>query len=76
MFFYTQCRLVQNLKDVCWNCPNCKSKFICNKKKNNFDKNKNCYLIKQNSLIKNDTSGLFKNKNIVNINKKEKKLKI
>ena len=72
----SECRLVQNLKDVCWNCPNCKSKFICNKTKNNFDKNKNCYLIKPKSLIKTDTSVLFKTKNIANINKKDKIEKI
>ena len=32
----SNCRLVQNLKDVNWLCPNCGEFFICNKVKNNF----------------------------------------
>ena len=66
MVVCSECRLVQNLKDVCWNCPNCKKKFFCQKVKNNFDKNQN-YLIKPKSLKKTDTSILFKTKNNINI---------
>ena len=35
----SSCRLVQNLKDVNWLCPNCGEFFICNKVKNNISIN-------------------------------------
>ena len=59
MVVCSECRLVQDIKDVCWWCPNCKSKFFCRKIK--YDRNnKNVYMIKPKSLLKNDTGGLFR----------------
>ena len=68
----SECRLVQNIKDVCWHCPNCSNKFYCKNINNNFNKNKNCYMIKPKQLIKLDTAGLFKPKKIQNFQKNEK----
>ena len=53
----SECRLVQNIVDVCWNCPECGGHFFCKKIKK-FDINNNEYLIKP------------KNKNII-LNKEE-----
>ena len=72
MVVCSECRLVQYLQDVIWTCPNCKEKFICKKIENNFEKNKNCIIIKQKSLKKTDTAGLFKPKKIFNFPKKDK----
>ena len=72
MVICSECRLVQNLKDVIWWCPNCENKFICKNIKNNFNKNKNCYMIKPKSLMKIDTAGLFKPKKIQNFQKTER----
>ena len=41
----SECRLVKNLLEVCWTCPDCNSNFICKKKKS-FNVNKNIYMIK------------------------------
>ena len=72
MVVCSECRLVQNLKDVCWYCPNCSHKFYCKNINNNFYKNNNCYMIKPKQLIKLDTAGLFKPKKIQNFQKNEK----
>ena len=62
----SECRLVQSLKDVIWNCSNCGTKFFCKKTKNSKDKSKNCYMIKPKSLMKIDTAGLIKGKKSFN----------
>ena len=74
MVVCSECRLVQNLRDVCWWCPNCKNKFFCRNTKNNCIKNKNCYMIKPKSLKRIDTAGLFKPKKVQNFQKTDRSL--
>ena len=74
MVVCSECRLVQSLKDICWSCPNCKSRFYCKKIKNNKESNRNCYMIRPKSLIRTDTVGLFKPKKIVNMPKTNKNI--
>ena len=47
----SECRLVQNLLDVCWICPDCGNNFFCKKNKD-FSVNKNVYMIKPKNNIK------------------------
>ena len=72
MVVCSECRLVQKLKDVCWYCPNCKNTFFCKNIRNNFSKNKNCYMIKPKTLMKIDTVGLFKPKKVQNVQKTDR----
>ena len=52
------CRLVQNLKEVKWTCPQCGEVFFCNKIKNGnkkgFEVKNNNYLLKPISTLDND----------------------
>ena len=61
MVVCSECRLVQPIKEVCWLCPNCKSRFFCKKVKNDKN-NKNEYMIKPKTFIKTESSVLFKHK--------------
>ena len=47
----SECRLVKNLLEINWICPECNINFICKKKKN-FTVNKNVYMIKPKSSNK------------------------
>ena len=67
----SECRLVQPIKEVCWWCPNCKSRFFCKKVKNDIN-NKNIYMIKPKSLMRTDTAGIFKHKKTSFFQKNEK----
>ena len=67
----SECRLVKNLLEVCWACPECNTNFICKKKKN-FNVNKNVYMIKPKTSRKinenNLSNNLRKNSNEINNN--------
>ena len=67
----SECRLVKNLLEVCWTCPECNTNFICKKKKN-FNVNKNVYMIKPKTSRKinenNLSNNLSKNSNEINNN--------
>ncbi len=71
MVVCSECRLVQSIKDVCWWCPNCKSRFFCKKEKKDRN-NKNIYMIKPKSLLRTDTAGLFKPRKTTFFQKNEK----
>ena len=51
----SECRLVQNLLNIFWTCPNCKNNFFCKKNKS-FSVNKNVYMIKPKKMVLNDSS--------------------
>ena len=60
----SQCRLVQKLKEVKWNCPKCGDNFYCSKNKN-LNKNgievrKNNYLLKPMKAVENNQENLVK----------------
>ena len=53
----SECRLVKKLLEINWICPECNNIFVCTKKKN-FNVNKNVYMIKPKSSIKNYENNL------------------
>ena len=56
----SECRLVQNLLEVCWTCPDCGNNFICKKNKN-FSVNKNVYMIKPKAMVKTNDNKIYSN---------------
>ena len=57
----SNCRLVQKIKEIKWNCPSCEAYFICNKNENKKEVRKNNYLLKPTITMENDREKKDKN---------------
>ena len=63
----SECRLVQQMKEVYWECPNCLKIFVCKKKKANGKKNKyksNNNITNIKTILKDDKKAIFQPKKI------------
>ena len=71
----SECRLVQKMKDVYWECPNCLKIFICKKKKENKKlKHKSISNItKFKTLLKKENMAIFQPKKIHGFQKSAKR---
>ncbi len=72
----SECRLVQQMKNVYWECPKCFKIFSCKKKKQNLKKmkhNSNNNITKIKSLLKDEKISIFQPKKIHGFQKSEKK---
>ena len=72
----SECRLVQQFKDVFWQCPNCFKIFKCKKRKEkkiNINKNKINNITNYKALLKEDKSSIFQPKKLHGFYKSEKK---
>ena len=71
----SECRLVQHLKEVYWECPNCLKTFICKKKKDNYKKIKNKTkinnIMKYKTVLKEEKLPIFQPKKIHGFQKSE-----
>ena len=69
----SECRLVQHLKEVNWECPNCLKIFNCKKKKQKKSKYKsNINVTKVKNLLKEDKATIFQPKKLAGFHKIEK----
>ena len=71
----SECRLVQQFKDVYWECPNCLKIFRCKKKKEKKKtKKKVCNISQNKTLLKDDkNNAIFQRKKIHGFYKSEKR---
>ena len=70
----SECRLVQQFKDVYWQCPNCSKIFRCKKRKERkTNKNKINNISKYKSLLKDEKSSIFQPKKLHGFYKSEKR---
>ena len=73
----SECRLVQQFKDVFWQCPNCDKIFRCKKrteKKIKINKTKNKNNISQSkNILKDDKNSIFQPKKLHGFYKSEKR---
>ena len=63
----SECRLVQQMKEVQWECPNCLKIFVCKKRKENGKRNKyksNNNIANIKNIIKDDKRAIFQPKKI------------
>ena len=74
MVVCSECRLVQQFKDVYWQCPNCSKIFRCKKRKERkANKNKINNISKYKSLLKDEKSSIFQPKKLHGFYKSEKR---
>jgi len=72
----SECRLVQQIKDVYWECPVCFKIFSCKKKRHNIKKTRhksNNDISKFNSVLKDEKISIFQPKKIHGFQKSEKR---
>ena len=71
----SECRLVQHLKDVYWECPNCLKIFNCKKKKENkkLKHKSNSNITKFKTLLKKENIAIFQPKKIHGFQKSAKR---
>ena len=74
----SECRLVQHMKEVYWECPNCLKIFVCKKRKDNYKKIKNknksnSNLAKFKTVLKEEKLPIFQPKKIHGFQKSEKR---
>ena len=72
----SECRLMQQMKNVYWECPKCFKIFTCKKKKQNIKKakhNSNNDINKYKSLLKDEKVPIFQPKKIHGFQKSEKR---
>ena len=69
----SECRLVQQMKEVYWECPNCLKVFTCKRRKEKRNKYKsNINVTKVNNLLNDEKSSIFQPKKIHGFHKYEK----
>ena len=70
----SQCRLVQQFKDVYWQCPICLKIFKCKKRKEKkVNKIKDSYITQNKAILKDDKHSIFQPKKIHGFYKSEKR---